>query len=200
MKNFVFFFSLCLVFSFSYATDDYPENKLRVVIDAGHGGADGGASDEFVSEKEIVMDVSKQLKTLVTDKNIEIILLRENDEYLSLNDRVEKIKTLKPDLVISLHANYSKDEQESGVEVFVNKNAHLMKSTYYATKLLETFAQKDFKVRPIKTAGFFILENVDCPAVMLELGFMSNKEDLSYLNSDFGKKFLAKQIVASLDL
>lgn len=200
MKNFVFFFSLCLVFSFSYATDDYSENKLRVVIDAGHGGADEGSGTDLVSEKEIVMDVSKQLKTLVIDKNIEIILLRENDEYLSLSDRVEKIKALKPDLVISLHANYSKNEQDSGVEVFVNKNAHLMKSTYYATKLLETFAQKDFKVRPIKAAGFFILENVDCPAVMLELGFMSNKEDLSYLNSDFGKKFLAKQIVASLDL
>ncbi|MFN2262419.1 MAG: N-acetylmuramoyl-L-alanine amidase [Psychroflexus sp.] len=196
MKKFVFIFSLCLAFNFGHATDCNPEEKLRVVIDAGHGGAD----DEFVSEKQIVMDVSKQLKALVVDKNIEIILLRDTDEYISLSERVEKIKTLKPDLVISLHANYSNNEAESGVEVFVNKNDHLMKSTYYATKLLETFAQKDFKVRPIKAAGFFILENVNCPAVMLELGFMSNKEDLSYLNSDFGKKFLAKQIVASLDL
>ncbi|WP_127846756.1 N-acetylmuramoyl-L-alanine amidase family protein [Psychroflexus aestuariivivens] len=199
MKKIAFIFSLCLMFSFAYAGECNPDKKLRIVIDAGHGGADNGSGAELVTEKEIVMDVSKQLKDLAVNRNIEIILLRESDEYLSLSERVEKIKTLKPDLVISLHANYSNNEEDRGVEVFVNKNDHLMKSTYYATKLLESFAQKDFKVRPVKAAGFFILENIDCPAVMLELGFLSNKEDLSYLNSEFGKKFLAKQIVASLD-
>jgi N-acetylmuramoyl-L-alanine amidase len=191
---------ICLCFSFQQAIADptHPK-KIKVVIDAGHGGIDGGAQFNSILEKQIVADVSNQLKVLCADKNIEIILLRPEDEFISLQDRVSKIKTLSPDLVISLHANYSQDRERNGVEVFVANNNFTVKSSYFGTKILESFKQKDFKTSSLQSANFYLLKNVDCPAVTIELGFLSNEEDIKYLNSEFGQKFLAKQIVSSLN-
>jgi N-acetylmuramoyl-L-alanine amidase len=191
---------MCLCFSFSHATTD-PTNpkKIKVVINAGHGGKEGGAQLNSILEKQIVSDVSEQLKALCADKNIEIILLRTEDEFISLQDRVSRIKTLSPDLVISLHANYSQDRDRNGVEVFIANNDFTDRSSYFGSKILESFKKKDFQTSTLQSANFYLLNNVGCPAVNIELGFLSNAEDMKYLNSEFGQKFLAKQIVSSLN-
>jgi N-acetylmuramoyl-L-alanine amidase len=74
-----------------------------------------------------------------------------------------------------------------------------MRSSFFGTKILESFKRKDFKTSDLKSANFFLLKNLKCPAVTVELGFLSNSEDMKYLNSEFGQKFLAKQIASSLD-
>lgn len=198
MRFFCFLIMLCL--SLNVATAD-PTNpgKIKVVIDAGHGGKDTGAQTKSILEKQIVADVSAQLKELCLNKNIEIILLRTEDEFMSLQDRVAKIKSLSPDLVISLHANYSNNRERNGVEVFVANNEFTMKSSYFGTKILESFKRKDFKTSELQSANFFLLRNLNCPAVTVELGFLSNPEDIKYLTSEFGQKFIAKQIASSLD-
>ncbi len=198
MRLFCFLIILCVAFNFATADPTNPA-KIKVVIDAGHGGSDTGAQSNSVLEKQIVADVSAQLKELCIDKNIEIILLRTEDEFISLEDRVTKIQALSPDLVISLHANYSSDRERNGVEVFVAENEFTVKSSYFGTKILESFKRKDFKTSALQSANFFLLRNLKCPAVTVELGFLSNAEDMKYLTSDFGKKFLAKQIASSLD-
>lgn len=198
MRLFCFLIILCFSFNFATADPTNP-NKIKVVIDAGHGGRDTGAQSNSILEKQIVADVSAQLKELCMDKNIEIILLRNGDEFMSLKDRITKIQSLSPDLVISLHANYSSDRKRNGVEVFVAKNDYTVESSYFGTKILESFKRKDFKTSALKAANFFLLKNLKCPAVTVELGFLSNSEDMKYLNSEFGKKFLAKQIASSLN-
>jgi N-acetylmuramoyl-L-alanine amidase len=198
MRLFCFLFVLCIGVNFASADPSHP-NKIRVVIDAGHGGIDTGAQSNSILEKQIVADVSSHLKELCSDKNIEVILLRTEDEFMSLQDRLAKIEALSPDLVISLHANYSPDRDRNGVEVFVAENEFTVKSSYFGTKILESFKRKDFKTSDLKSANFFLLKNLKCPAVTVELGFLSNSEDMKYLNSEFGQKFLAKQIASSLD-
>lgn len=198
MRFFCFLIVLLVGFNFAAADPTNP-NKIKVVIDAGHGGIDTGAQSNSILEKQIVADVSSQLKELCADKDIEVILLRTEDEFISLQDRVERIKALSPDLVISLHANYSSDRERNGVEVFVADNEFTMKSSYIGTKILESFKRKDFQTSDLKSANFFLLKNLNCPAVTIELGFLSNAEDMKYLNSEFGQKFLAKQIASSLD-
>lgn len=200
MRFFCFLFVMCIGFNFATADPTHPaKTKIKVVIDAGHGGMDSGAQSDSVLEKQIVADVSSQLKALCMNKNIEVILLRTEDKFMSLQDRVTKIKSLSPDLVISLHANYSKDRERNGVEVFVAENDFTVKSSYFGTKILESFKRKDFKTSTLRSANFFLLKNLNCPAVSIELGFLSNAEDMKYLNSEFGQKFIAKQIVSSLD-
>lgn len=200
MRLFCLLFVLCVGFNFASADPTHPnKNKIKVVIDAGHGGSDSGAINNTVLEKQIVADVSSHLKELCKDKNIEIILLRTEDKFMSLQERISKIEALSPDLVISLHANYSKDRERNGVEVFVAENEFTMKSSYFGTKILESFKRKEFKTSSLKSANFFLMRNLNCPAVTVELGFLSNPEDMKYLNSEFGQKFLAKQIASSLD-
>lgn len=199
MRLFCFLFVLCVGFNFATADPTHP-TKIKVVIDAGHGGKDTGAQSNSILEKQIVSDVSAQLKELCIDKNIEIILLRTDDEFMSLQERISKIKSLSPDLVISLHANYSSNRERNGVEVFVAENEFTVKSSYFGTKILESFKRKDFKTSVIQSANFYLLKHLNCPAVIVELGFLSNAEDMKYLTSEFGKKFLAMQIASSLDL
>ncbi|NEV94534.1 N-acetylmuramoyl-L-alanine amidase [Psychroflexus sp. YR1-1] len=200
MRLFCFLFIMCVGFNFAAADPTNPnKTKIKVVVDAGHGGMDSGAQSDSVLEKQIVADVSSQLKALCNDNNIEVILLRTEDKFMSLEDRVSKIKALSPDLVISLHANYSENRERNGVEVFVAENDFTVKSSYFGTKILESFKRKDFKTSALRSANFFLLKNLDCPAVSIELGFLSNAEDMKYLNSEFGQKFIAKQIVSSLD-
>lgn len=199
MRLFCFLFVLCVGVNFASADPTHP-NKIKVVIDAGQGGIDTGAKSNSILEKQIVADVSSHLKELCSDKNVEIVLLRPDDEFISLKDRISKIEALSPDLVISLHANYSEDRDRNGVEVFVADNEFTAKSSYFGTKILESFKRKDFKTSTLQSANFFLLKNLNCPAVTVELGFLSNAEDMKYLNSEFGQKFLAMQIASSLDL
>lgn len=198
MRLFCFLIVFCVGFNLAAADPTHP-TKIKVVIDAGHGGKDTGAQSNSILEKQIVSDVSAQLKELCIDKNIEIILLRTKDEFMSLQERISKIKSLSPDLVISLHANYSSNRERNGVEVFVAENEFTVKSSYFGTKILESFKRKDFKTSVIQSANVYLLKHLNCPAVIVELGFLSNAEDMKYLTSEFGKKFLAKQIVSSLD-
>lgn len=198
MRLVCFLFITCLTFS-TVSADPTDPKKVKVVIDAGHGDYDTGVRSNSILEKQIVADVSAQLKELCSDKNIEVILLRSSDEFMSLQERIAKIQSLSPDLVISLHASYSSDRERNGVEVFVAENEYTVKSSYFGTKILESFKRKDFKTSTLQSANFSLLKNLKCPAVTVELGFLSNAEDMKYLNSEFGQKFLAKQIASSLD-
>ncbi len=106
--------SLGILLSFSFLKE-----KKVVVIDAGHGGTDLGANRNGIYEKEIVLNIAKKIKALNQNKNIEIILTRDDDSYPSLTDRTGKINELKPDYAISLHINNSIKEtvERSGMEV-----------------------------------------------------------------------------------
>ena len=83
-----------------------PINKKIIVIDAGHGGNDIGATYKGVSEKEIVLNVASQIKKLNDSQDeYEIILTRDSDNYAGLSDRTAMINKLNPEMVISLDLN-----------------------------------------------------------------------------------------------
>jgi len=173
-------------------------NKVRVVIDPGYSEYNTDSSNALL-EQQLVADVSSQLKAFCKAKDIEIIILQPDSELMSIQDKIKKIETFSPDLVISLNATYSSDRDRNGVEVFVAKNNYTDKSSYFGNKILESFKVKDFKTTALQSADFYLLKNLNCPAVSVELGFLFHEEDMKYLNSDFGQKFLAKQIATSLD-
>lgn len=196
----VLYIILILGFSMHFAkADPTLPNKVRVVIDLGYSESNTDNSSNALLEQQLVADVSSQLKAFCKAKNIEIIILQPNSELMSIQDKIKKIETFSPDLVISLNATYSTDRDRNGVEVFVAKNNYTDKSSYFGNKILESFKVKDFKTTALQSANFYLLKNLNCPAVSVELGFLFHEEDMKYLNSDFGQKFLAKQIATSLD-
>jgi N-acetylmuramoyl-L-alanine amidase len=177
-----------------------PLNEKKViVIDAGHGGKDFGATAGEVMEKEIVDKIANKIKTLNKDENIEIVLLREGDNFLELKERVEKINSLNPNLVISLHLNMTKNESTNGVEAFVAKDSKFFDESFkHAEGLINEVSNNNLAKRSVKEASLFLLKNSNCPAVNLEVGFMSNPKEREYLISEKGQNEIASNVISYL--
>ena len=176
-----------------------PADRKLIVIDAGHGGHDVGATHGFHSEKEITAKIAKKIKGLNTNENVEIVLLRNDDEFKSLQDRIDAINNLNADLVLSLHVNRTPNELASGVEAFVSdQNARFEDSKAHAEELVSILSTEKIKSRGVKTAPFMVLKKSNTAAVTLELGFLSNPTDREYLTSESGQNEIASKISSYL--
>ena len=179
-------------FAFSLPNKGEPKRVINVVIDAGHGGKDHGATYNEFTEKQITDAITSKIKALNNDKEVVLHFTREGDEFTDLTKRVTTVNTIKPDLMLSLHVNYTKHDEASGMEFYVNKNGvNGEKSDMYATRLSDKFKDKGFKVRGVKTAPFWTLTKSEVPAVHVELGFLSNEIDRNYLTSDASQSEIA---------
>lgn len=173
--------------------------KRTIVIDAGHGGDDHGAVHNQLSEKELVQSIANKVKTYYNGEGIEIVLVRENDVNMSLNERVQKINQLNPDLLISLHVNYSPDKKDNGISAYVSKNsAHYSASLEKAENMVNELTQKGLAKKEVKDVNVYVLNQVQCPALMLELGYLTNEQDRHYISSEAGQNEIAKKIIAAL--
>ncbi len=195
MKNYFKFLAACAVaVCFAFAL---PKNndKLVVVIDAGHGGKDYGASFEGFMEKNINAGVAQKVKGLVDAEEVEIHFTREGDEFVSLEDRVKTINAVKPDLVLSLHVNFEARNQAYGMEFFVNE-----KGNYRAVELENKLVKSSgYKSRGIKDAPFYILRKSEAPVVNFQMGFLSHESDRAYLTSEAKQQELAQTIANYLN-
>lgn len=174
---------LAIGICFAFALPKTGESKqINVVIDAARGGKDFGAVHDAFTEKQITDAVANKIRELNTDKEVILHFTREGDRFADLNERVTTINAVKPDLVISLHVNYTKHNEASGMEFFVIKDGkNGQKSAMYANRLSDKFEDKGFKVRGVKTGPFYTLMKSEAPVVQVELGFLSNETDRSYL-------------------
>lgn len=175
-----------------------PAQKV-IVIDAGHGGKDPGAKIDEELESKIVESIAKKIKALNGSEDLKIILLREDDSFVSLSDRVNKINQINPDLLISLHLNASKNPNEKGVNAFISsQNGFYDKSLEKANQLIEKISNNNLTKGGVKNANLYIIKNSKCPAVLLEVGFLSNPNDKAYITSESGKDEIAKNILKLL--
>jgi len=182
---------LALTFAFTGA------NNEIVVIDIGHGDKDPGAQFENVSEKDLVLSIAKKIVDQHSNNYLKIVLTRYSDEFLSLEDRTKKINGLNPKFVISLHTNLNEDESKKGTELYISKNnKEAEKSKQLAQNIAATFGIENDQ---IKNADFGILKNVNSPAVMIELGFLSNDEDRKIMTSEIGQIELAHKILSVIN-
>jgi N-acetylmuramoyl-L-alanine amidase len=109
----------------------------RVVIDAGHGGHDTGSiGPTGFMEKELVLDVAKRLKTLIEEQmGAEVVLTRDTDTFVALENRTQMANQEKADLFISIHANSSAEKGVRGVETFfLNLNTQSRDALATATR------------------------------------------------------------------
>ncbi|MCV9932266.1 N-acetylmuramoyl-L-alanine amidase [Flavobacterium sp. LS1R47] len=175
------------------------EEKKVIVIDAGHGGHDFGAAMHGFQEKVISETIAKKIKALNKDSNLEIVLLRDGDHSMELSERVLMINNLKPDLVISLHINASKNTETNGVEAYISLNKEFYeKSKESAEKIIDEVSGENLFKRKIGEAPFYILKNSNCPAIVLEMGFLSNNNDRVYLTSETGQNEIATKILGAV--
>ena len=203
LKNVSFVFLLlkmCIVFGQEMSA------QKRIIIDVGHGGKDAGAIGiNKIQEKDVVLDIANAILKLnkKLGKPLDIYLTRYKDTLISLSDRIRLAKILKADLFVSLHCNHSDNPNARGIEVYASKKqAKYSKESvfvgYQIEKMLCTAI--GYESRGVKFANFQVLrETVGfCPSVLLELGFLSNKDEGTYISNATNIQFAANAILLSI--
>jgi len=184
-KPFKFLLLTAVVVCFAFALPKTPDSKrINVLIDAGHGGKDFGAQHDGLTEKQITDKISSKIMKMNIDEDVVLHFTREGDEFIDLENRVKAINMVKPDLVLSLHVNYTKDDERSGMEFFVYDNGITSKSKAYADRLSNKFEHMGYKVADLKAAPFYTLKKSEVPAIHMDLGYLSNEIDREYLTND----------------
>ena len=171
--------------------------KKIIVIDVGHGGMDSGHIKNKLKEKKIVLNMAEKIKQLYNSTDTEIYLTRELDEYVSLNNRVDFINSLNPEFLISLHTNVSDNKNDKGLKCFVSpQNKFNSESTQLAKNIIKH--QKNLATEPLNNANFIILKNINCPGILIEMGYLTNSEDKELLTSEKGQLKVIKSIIEAI--
>lgn len=149
---------------------------MKYFIDYGHGGNDSGAVGGSVLEKNINKLVGERVKFHLERHGQTVILTRNNDETVSLQERVNIINKNKCDLGISIHCNSFSDTSVQGIETYTwgNKSREKLLANKVHKELIN--AKLYYKNRGLKESQFTIL-SPDIPCILIELGFISNELD-----------------------
>ena len=178
------------------------KSGIKVVIDPGHGGYDTGASYGGFEEKNINLVISEKLKTLLEASGITVFLSRDDDSFLSLAERVEITNVIKPNVLISVHANALETSRGiRGVETYYWTPQSQKLAFYVHKSILGNLKIPDHFIR---RARFYVIRHTSSPAVLAELGFLSNRDDRQLLTSlttqDQYAKALSGAILRFLDI
>ncbi len=173
--------------------------EYTIVLDAGHGGKDGGTSSGDVVEKDITLEVVLRMKELLEEKGIQIVLTRDSDESISLADRAAVANQSYADLFVSIHCNYFEDDSAiKGLECYYYKGSE--EGRRIAESILEKLQQKDnITVRNAKEETFYVLKQTKIPAVLVELGYLSNAKECGLLASEVYQETLAEELAEALE-
>ncbi|PZD93589.1 N-acetylmuramoyl-L-alanine amidase [Paenibacillus sambharensis] len=168
----------------------------KVVIDPGHGGKDPGAISVLGrAEKEYNLAVALKVNALLEkEPMIQPYLTRSTDVFIELEDRAKFANNLKADLFISIHANSYKSTIR-GTETYYNRADSKAFADIMHKHLLLGTGLPDRKVRQ---ASFLVIRKTNMPAVLLESGYLSNKEDAAVLFTESVQDRTASRIVAAI--
>lgn len=171
-------------------------NKHYVVIDAGHGGSDVGATRNGVYEKNITLDVSKRVADLLRKKGYIVEMTRTTDTYVSLQDRVAISEDINPDVFVSIHVNSSNSDSPTGLETHYYKDNSLELAKYVHASLLNHVNSKD---RGLFKSRFYVINHTTAPAILVEIGFISSPVERAQLVSESRKQATAKAIAEGIN-
>ena len=218
-----------------------------IIIDAGHGGRDpGGIGHSQLYEKDIVLDVAKELKKDLNRRfrRKEILLTRSDDTFISLEDRGEMANSIDPGnnpIFISIHANVSFSSKSRGYETYylsleavgddarevaerensvldfeiensddyvsqiINRLVDIeyrresMRMAEYIQEGIERHVETGSKNRGVKSAFFYVLKESKMPAVLVEIGFLTNEAEAELLQKDDYQKRIVRGVADGIE-
>ena len=167
-----------------------------IVIDPGHGGEDCGAIRDNIMEKDIVLDIAKRVEKLLLKKGYGVAMTRTKDETVSLKERVDFSEARKPDIFVSIHVNSSVKPEITGIETHYYRQESLNLAQTIHAAMASNIKSKD---RGLFKSKFYVINHTTAPAVLLEIGFISNTNEREQLVSDKRKQATAEAIVEGVE-
>jgi N-acetylmuramoyl-L-alanine amidase len=177
--------------------------KPLIVLDAGHGGTDEGAKVNAFMEKKLSLTATILVKKHLEEMGYRVIMTRSRDVYLPLPRRVSIANKTKGSLFVSVHFNSSPSTEAQGIEIFYFDSKELWRTR--ASKRLANcilgriISQTDAHSRGIKQGNFHVIRETDMPAVLVEGGFMTNREERGKLREREYLDKLAVGIALGID-
>ena len=156
--------------------------EMKIAIDAGHGGNDPGAVGARLKEKDVNLKLALGLEE-VLEEDYEVILTRSGDAFLHLRERSDLANNKNADIFISIHCNGFHKESANGIETFHfpgSVQGELLAKSIHSS-MQPTSGMRE---RGIKAAKFSVLARTKMPAVLLEIGFITNPEDESKMANE----------------
>lgn len=174
-----------------------------IMLDIGHGGKDRGAAGKSSFEKDITLRLGRRLAAVLRACGYRVIMTRNSDLYLDLDQRSALQRRYDADLFLSLHINSAADRSVRGIETFCltpagapssnggkvvwtkyNGNAFDSNNIVLAYNIQRSLLSRTGAVdRGVKRARFAVLRDIRCPGALIEVGFLSNRQEELNLNS-----------------
>ncbi len=180
-----------------------PHTKPLIIVDPGHGGADEGAKVGKVKEKDLTLATAWLLRRELNHLGYRVIMTRGKDLFISLARRVSIANKTYPLVFVSLHYNSSPSSQAEGIEIFYHRGWNIGKalsSRRLAQQILsELIRNTSACSRGVKNGGFYVIRETNMPAVLVEGGFMTHKEELLRLEKQEYLQLIAKSIADGID-
>lgn len=195
-------------------TEVWSEEPITVIIDAGHGGEDGGTSGQNgILEKDLNLDVAKKLDSLLRSAGINTVMTRNDDrllydplsdykgrkKILDMHERLRIANSCENAVFLSVHMNSFPQEKYCGLQVYYSRNS--IDSMRFAESVQGTVSkylqpQNERKIKQGK--DIFLLDRLKMPAILVECGFLSNKDECSLLSTEEYRDKLAFWIFYSI--
>lgn len=212
----------------------------KIVIDAGHGGSDHGASYFGVREKDVTLAIARRVGQLIEQMGVQVVYTRTDDRFVDLHERGRLANAAGGKLFLSIHANAAANPAARGTETYflaphrsesarevmerensvirLESNPELyaelrqgggilqaltMSAYQEESQMLAGLIESEFRryrhSRGVKQAGFLVLWRASMPAVLIEVGFLSNREEAEFLGSPQGQERIAQSIARAVE-
>jgi len=194
--------ALCGLIVICNAMNNEPLSSKVIIIDAGHGGVDTGANRPGVNEKDINLAVALHVKDVLNSYGAKVLLSRDSDIELSgfcdnsrvkgryrkdLAARLEMVEESDADIFISIHANSSTSTKKRGAECFYYAKSESGKAL--ANSIQAALHSEIAGASKANPGDYFVLRRNQKPAVLIEVGYITNLEEMTLLKSpDYQRK------------
>lgn len=190
-----------------------PETPVTVILDAGHGGEDGGASTaDGVLESGINLEIALRLRDLLAFAGVDTQMIRDTDTAVysgdcrtisqkkvsDLKNRAAMVNAVENGLLVSIHQNYFEQTKYCGAQVFFAKTEG---SKALAERIQQSLrenvdAANHRQCKPSQSV--YLMEHIECTGVLIECGFLSNYEEAKCLQTDAYQKKLTAAICGAI--
>jgi N-acetylmuramoyl-L-alanine amidase len=190
------------------------QSSLTIVLDAGHGGEDGGCEGNGLIEKDLNFDITLRIASLLRDQGVNVVLTRETDEllydknsdyegkkkYQDVRRRLEIAQNQENPVLVSIHMNYFAQTKYSGLQVWYSKTdprSRLLANSIQTKVKNELQPNNNRKIKEA-TSSIFLIDNATFPAILIECGFLSNVNEARALSDENYRQKLANIIFQSI--
>lgn len=202
---FIFLFLLSSTICYSMEINTKLVDKV-IVLDVGHGGKDGGTMADGIYEKDLNLDIALKLQEALIKKGAIVYMTRDGDYDLStpnasrrkksdFDNRIDLINSSGADLYISIHINYLQDKSVYGAQTFYTENNKLL--AHVIQESFQSYLKSPLEEKKIADS-IYMYKQLKVPGVLIECGFLSNKNEKNLLLREEYQEKLVQSIVNAL--